>query len=226
MALLLAVKDDRLFTSADEGRTLTEPKPTARFLHLLPSLLLETDQSARLGQKKARLHVACAELGEAVTPAGGAVVRKAFSNRRYRVGGSKFTERGWLLPLPGGRKALKSVHLVLSWEVPFEAKPEAVRHELALSFVGTAKRGPSVFSLDVAAWRGLPDAPAILDSEAPLSIAPFATLDLPALQVMRDVEVKREDGQVVLRERLDVPAMPLATLWNLRLLGQTVELEA
>lgn len=226
MALLLAVKDDRLFTSADDGRTLTEPKPAARFLHLLPSLLLGVDQSARLGQKKARLHVACAELGEAVTPAGGATVRKAFSNRRYRVGGSKFTERGWLLPLPGGRKGLKAVHLVLSWEVPFEGAPERVRHELALNLVGTAKQGPTVFSLDVAAWRGLPDTPAILSSEAPLSISPFATLNVADLQLMREVEARREDGQVVLRERLDVPAMPLARLWNLRLLGQTVELEA
>lgn len=223
MGLVLAVRDGRLFTSADHGRTLTEPKPAARFLHLLPSLLLSANQSAQLGQKKARLHVACAELGEAGTPAGGVRVRKAFSNRRYRVGGSKFTERGWLLPLPRG---LKSAHLVLSWEVPFEAGPERVRHELALSFFGAAKTGPTVFSLDVAAWRGLPDAPAILDSEAPLSITPFAALGMAELQVMREVEAKREDGQVVLRERLDVPAMPLATLWNLRLLGQTVELKA
>lgn len=223
MALLLAVKDGRLFASEGDGQALTEPKPAARFLHILPSLLLSADQAAQLGQKKARLHVACAELGEAVTPAGGVQVRKAFSNRRYRVGGSKFTERGWLLPLP---KSLKSVHLVLSWEVPFETGTERVRHQLSLSFVGKAAKGPTAFSMDVAAWRGLPDAPAVLDSEAPLSLTPFATLDMAALQVMRDVEAKREDGQVVLRERLDVPAMPLATLWNLRLLGQTVELEA
>lgn len=222
MALLLAVKDGRLFTSADDGQALTEPKPATRFLHILPSLLLSADQSAQPGQKKARLHVACAELGEAVTPAGGVQVRKAFPNRRYRVGGSKFTERGWLLPLPRG---VKSAHLVMSWEVPFEAGPARVRHDLALSFIGTARVRPTVFSLDVAAWRGLPDAPAILDSEAPLSIAPFATLDVADLQVMRELEARREDGQVVLRERLDVPAMPLATLWNLRLLGQTVELE-
>lgn len=48
------------FTSAADGQALTEPKPATRFLHILPSLLLSADKSAQLGQKKARLHVACA----------------------------------------------------------------------------------------------------------------------------------------------------------------------
>jgi hypothetical protein len=113
--IVLAVQNGALFTTSDEGQTLQAADPALRFVHLLPTLLLTDGQAERLGRRKVRLQVSSDTPGLVIEPAGGIVVRKAYPNKCYLVGGSTLTRKGWLVPLPKGTQALS---VVLSWVVP------------------------------------------------------------------------------------------------------------
>ena len=226
MPIVLAVQNGALFTTADEGQTLQAADPSLRFLHLLPTLLLTGGQALQLGRRKVRLQVSSDTAGLVVEPAGGIVVRKAYPNKCYLVGGSTFTRRGWLLPLQKGANA---VQLVMNWEVPLEggAAPCTVRHALTLRFKAmTDAKSSGVYSMDLATWPSAGNPKAWFGELAPLNFSPYASIGAHDLQGSRKawIEADSTTESASFREVIDVPGQSLRQLFDLQALGQSIEL--
>lgn len=226
MPLLLAAVDRTLFTTSDDGKTLQAADPSLRFLHLLPRLLLTNGQAIQLGRRKARLQVSSDTPGLVVEPEGGVMVRKAYPNKHYLVGGSTATRKGWLVALPAGAEA---VRLVMTWGVPLEGGtvPVTLQHGLTLRFkAATEIDVSSVYSMDLATWPRAGRPLAFLGELAPLALSPYVTLGAHGLQGSRKAWVSQDSTleNAVLTEVLDVPAQSLGQFFDLQALGQTAML--
>lgn len=226
MPIVLAVQNEALFTTCDEGQTLQATDPSLRFLHLLPKLLLTDGQAARLGRRKVRLQVSSDTLGLMAEPAGGIVVRKAYPNKCYLVGGSTLTRKGWLVPL---QKAAEAVQVVMSWEVPLDgpAAPYRVRHALTLRFKPvTDAKCSAVYSMDLATWPQAGNLKAWFGDLAPVNFTPYAAIGAHDLQGSRKAWIEDDSTteSASFREVLDVPGQPLRQLFDFQAMGQTVEI--
>jgi hypothetical protein len=223
MSLVLIHRDKALFTSSDEGQTVQEADASRRFLHLMPKLLLDDNQAYLLGRGKAKLQVTSQTPGLDVGPLGGVKVRRPFPNKRYQVGGSKFTRYGWLVALP---KDLQEARVKFSWSVLLgeEQGPSTVHHHLALRFKGTANaKFSDVYTMELSIWPASKEKRPWFGKLAPLSFSPYATLDAEDLQAARKVWRDKDSAkdEHVFYEVLEMPALSMAAIWDFQALGQS-----
>ena len=226
MPIVLAVRDGSIFTTSDEGQTLQAADPSLRFLHLLPKLLLSGGQAHQLGRRKVRLQVMSDTPGLVTEPTGGILVRKAYPNKCYLVGGSTLTRKGWLVPLP---KGIAAVSVVMCWVVPLnsDSTPHTVRHALTVRFKPMPDaKSSGVYSMDLATWPSAGKPKAWFGELAPVNFTPYASIGAHDLQGSRKawIEADSTTESASFREVLDVPGQSLGQLFDLQALGQSVEL--
>lgn len=224
MALLLAVKDGQELFTVDEVTEEWKPAtPERRFLHISPKLYLTAEELHYLGRRKARLSVSSSALGQSVSPGfSGVQVRRPFPNKRYLVGGSRYTHKGWLIELP---PELVIVDLQFRWEIPLVAGDDPmarVAHDVLLTLEESAPvEHAQCFTMEVWAW---PDRQ--MRGGAPVDFKPYAVLGSNIHnERTRWVEVLEPGNgvDVHLTEDLSIPAVSLERVWGFRLLSQRVE---
>jgi len=230
MSLILALKNDGSLHSSD-GETLEELSPASRFLHIRPILFLTVKHSRQVraagqrGYRSIRARVVDGTAGLEIEPEGGVRVRKAFPNSRYLAGGSRFTRKGWLVPLPA---RLDEVRATLVWDIgPLaeEEKPRQVRHHLTLRLSGRSESPfGDVFSMDTNAWKNNGAGRKRFGELGSMPFLPFSALDTDLVGACRTVWAGEGHGPetVELHEVLDLPALPTKWLWDVQALGQTV----
>lgn len=136
-----------------DGNLVPHKDETEWTFHVLPTLYLPNFSDSE-PPETIKLLVSSPELGDAVLPDGGIVIRQPYPNPDYYVAGTAERKMGWSVKLTSD---LTTIHLVLDWEFSaegcliWETGIYKLRHELEFKLQPT--RQGHVYSMDVPSWK-------------------------------------------------------------------------